>query len=630
MFHVKHLSKNNAFDVIVVGGGHAGLEAALACSRMGGANVALITLDKRAIGRMSCNPAIGGLAKGHLVREIDALGGEMGRAADITGIQFKTLNKSKGRAVWSPRAQIDKKEYERYVRHLVSFSNIVVIEAEVVKVLVKRYTFYGVALRGGEKLFSRVAILTCGTFLNGLIHIGRRKIRAGRMGEESSVGLTESLISLGFISGRLKTGTPPRLNNGTINQKGLKKLFGDIKPTPFSFRTKNFTPPNEPCFLATTNEETHAIIRSSLHESPLYSGEIKGIGPRYCPSIEDKVVRFSDKPSHQLFLEPEWMGAEQIYTNGFSTSLPENIQLKALRSVKGLEMVKFIRPGYAIEYDFFPPSQLKASLETKAVKGLFFSGQINGTSGYEEAAAQGLMAGINAFLFTQGKPPIILRRDQAYIGVLIDDLVTKDTNEPYRMFTARAEHRLMLRHTNADRRLSEIGNSIGLINDLDYKKTVNKLQAIDKMVSFFNSTNLTPGEINEFLIMRGQSPINEPTTISKIVSRPTVFIDDLYNLLPRNTFYPDYQNTDDVMYEVETTIKYKGYIRRQQSRLEFLSRNESTMIPNDFDYTAAMGLSSESKEKLSSIRPETLGQASRISGVSPSDVALLSVLLTAI
>lgn len=629
MFHVKHLPKNNSFDVIVVGGGHAGLEAALACSRMGGSNIALITLDKRAIGRMSCNPAIGGLAKGHLVREIDALGGEMGRAADVTGIQFKTLNKSKGRAVWSPRAQIDKKEYERYVRQLISFSNIVVIEAEVVKVLVKKYTFYGVVLRGGEKLYSRVAILTCGTFLNGLIHIGHRKIRAGRMGEESSAGLTESLISLGFTSGRLKTGTPPRLNRDTINQEGLKKMFGDIKPTPFSFRTKNFAPPNEPCFLATTNEETHEIIRSSLHESPLYSGEIKGIGPRYCPSIEDKVVRFSDKPSHQLFLEPEWMGAEQIYTNGFSTSLPENIQLKALRSVKGLERVKFIRPGYAIEYDFFPPSQLKASLETKSVKGLFFSGQINGTSGYEEAAAQGLMAGINAFLFTQEKPPIILRRDQAYIGVLIDDLVTKDTSEPYRMFTARAEHRLMLRHTNADRRLSEIGNSIGLIDDFDYKKTVNKLQAIDKMVSFFNSTNLTPDEINEFLIMKGQSPINEPATISKILSRPTINIGDLYNLLPRNAFYSDDQNINDVMSEVETIIKYKGYIQRQQARLEFLSRNESTVIPNDFDYMAAVGLSTESKEKLSSIRPETLGQASRISGVFPSDVALLSVLLTA-
>ncbi|MCH8012288.1 MAG: tRNA uridine-5-carboxymethylaminomethyl(34) synthesis enzyme MnmG [Candidatus Marinimicrobia bacterium] len=623
------MPKNNSFDVIVVGGGHAGLEAALACSRMGGSNVALISLDKRAIGRMSCNPAIGGLAKGHLVREIDALGGEMGRAADITGIQFKTLNKSKGRAVWSPRAQIDKKEYERYIQQLVSFSNVMVIEAEVVKVLVKNYTFYGVILRGGEKLFSRAAILTCGTFLNGLIHIGRRKIRAGRMGEEASAGLTESLISLGFTSGRLKTGTPPRLNRDSINQESLKKIFGDIKPTPFSFRTKNFTPPNEPCFLATTNEETHEIIRSSLHESPIYSGEIKGIGPRYCPSIEDKVVRFSDKPSHQLFLEPEWMGAEQIYTNGFSTSLPENIQLKALRSVKGLERVKFIRPGYAIEYDFFPPSQLKASLETKAVKGLFFSGQINGTSGYEEAAAQGLMAGINAFLFTKGKPPIILRRDQAYIGVLIDDLVTKDTSEPYRMFTCRAEHRLVLRHTNADRRLSEIGNSIGLIDDLDYKKTVKKLRVIDKMVSFFNSTNLTPDEINEFLIMKGQSPINEPTTISKILSRPTIYIKDLYNFLPKNAFYSDHQNIDDVMYEVETTIKYKGYIQRQQSRLEFLSRNESTGIPNDFDYTAAVGLSSESKEKLSLIRPETLGQASRISGVSPSDVALLSVLLTA-
>ena len=619
------------YDVIVVGGGHAGVEAALAASRMG-SSVALVTIDARSVARMSCNPAIGGLAKGHLVREIDALGGEMGLAADATGIQFKMLNRSKGRAVWSPRAQIDKKRYERHMQQLVQGRpNLHILEAEGKKVLLRGQTTEGLLLDDRTVIKARSIVLTCGTFLNGLIHIGRRKIRAGRMGEEASDGITESLISLGFVAGRLKTGTPPRLKKDSINWTRLNEVKGDPDPRPFSFRTLEFSPPDEPCHITFTCEKTHDIIRSHLHESPMYAGEIRGMGPRYCPSIEDKVVRFSEKPSHQLFLEPEWSGSDQIYTNGFSTSLPEDVQLKALRTVRGLEDVSFYRPGYAIEYDFFPPSQVKSSLESKDISGLFFAGQINGTSGYEEAAAQGLLAGINASLSLDERDPVILGRNEAYIGVLIDDLVTKDTSEPYRMFTARAEHRLLLRHTNADRRLAHIGHRIGLLSNGTYRSIQEKIKVIDALITQLFSSSCTfqnaSADLPGFQV---SAPNRSSVSLGSLLKRPEISIRQLLNL---GLFSVDFDGHPsivirDILDESETTIKYKGYIDRQNRLIERLARNESTPIPDAFDYAATKALSLEAREKLSRVRPETLGQASRISGVSPSDVAALSVLLS--
>ncbi len=617
------------FQTIVVGGGHSGVEASLASARIG-LKTALVTIDFYSIARMSCNPAIGGLAKGHLVREIDALGGEMGVASDATGIQFKTLNKSKGRSVWSPRAQIDKIKYTTLIQGiLLKNNNITIIEDEVVSFIIHGNIIKGVKLRSGKKIFSETVILSCGTFLNGLVHLGRRKIKSGRMGEEASEGITEHLVSLGFTAGRLKTGTPPRINKNTINYSALKSTYGDTNPFPFSFRNKKFFPPNIPCHIAYTNSITHEVIMEHIHESPMYCGEIEGIGPRYCPSIEDKVVKFSDKPFHQLFLEPEWQGSDQIYANGFSTSLPEKIQLKALRTISGLEEVGFIRPGYAIEYDFFPPSQLKSTLESKDIKGLYFAGQINGTSGYEEAGAQGIIAGINSAQYINGEEPIVLSRDQAYIGVLIDDLITKDTIEPYRMFTSRAEFRLMLRHSNANRRLSRIGFEVGLLSSDDYQFILSQIQFVDKYIDAIKCASVHKDIANQLLLSVGESPIRERIAASNLLKRPKVCIKHLINyniLLQPDKCHPSHLS-QELMEEAETTIKYDGYIKRQVRHVAFLKKNEGMNIPNNFDYHSISALSSESKEKLMFVRPENLGQASRISGVSPSDISVLSVLL---
>lgn len=618
------------YDIIVVGGGHAGVEAAFAASRLGCA-VALITIDSCAVARMSCNPAIGGLAKGHLVREIDALGGYMGVAADATGIQFKMLNKSKGRAVWSPRAQIDKRAYETLVQsRLHSIDNIDILEAEAKNILLSGGSVSALELSSGEVVRCSAAVLTCGTFLNGLIHVGARKIRAGRMGEEASNGITESLCALGLRAGRLKTGTPPRLDQQSINWTVIKPTYGDDAPRPFSFSTQQFQPPNEPCHIVYTSPLVHEVLLENLHLSPIYSGEIHGVGPRYCPSIEDKVVRFQDKASHQLFLEPEWRGSRQIYTNGFSTSLPESIQLAALRLVPGLENVSFFRPGYAIEYDFFYPSQLNSSLESRDISNLFLAGQINGTSGYEEAAAQGLVAGANAANKVLDHKQLTFSRDQSYIGVLIDDLVTKDTYEPYRMFTARAEFRLLLRHTNADSRLSPLAHKAGLLSDGPHKLSLSKRSLVLSILSDLSTTIAAPANANTLLSSVGETPISAPTPLYNLLKRPPVSLHLLeqFNLFTPHTEPLSPPQAYDVLDEVETSIKYAGYIQQQKKQVDRLKRHDLTAIPVNFDFLSCSALSLEAREKLSKIRPETLGQASRISGVSPSDVAVLTVFLT--
>ena len=618
--------KHREYDIIVVGGGHAGAEASLAAARLGNKTL-LITLHKNKISTMSCNPAIGGLAKGHLVAEIDALGGEMGKVIDETGIQFKILNQSKGRAVWSPRAQADKHKYSALMSNIANNTpNLEILEDLAIRVNADKDTITSVTTENNGTISCSALILTCGTFLNGLMHIGTKQIKGGRRGERESYGLTKSLNDIGIQHGRLKTGTPPRIHKDSIDFTKMEIQHGDKNPTPFSIYTKNFNPPDIPCFLTKTNKRTHQHIFDIIDTIPVYSGQIKGVGPRYCPSIEIKLKRFADKETHLLFIEPEWEGANQYYVNGFSTSIPIDTQIKSLKTIAGLENAEIIHPGYAIEYDYFPSSQLHNTLETKKINGLYLAGQINGTSGYEEAAALGLIAGINASRKINNQSNLILGRGEAYIGVLIDDLITKNPEEPYRMFTSSAEYRLLLRFDNADRRLAHIGYKIGLLPKHIYLEVENRTKTIDKTIAFIKKQHYSPKVINPILKELDDNTIESGTTIEKITKRQKLHFSNLIHLLPEE-LQTMLNNDKKSIDQIDTDVKYEGYIKRNLQLLESVKKQENQKIPNNIDYSLIKTITTEAKEKLDSIRPDTLGQASRIPGVSPADITALTIRL---
>jgi tRNA uridine 5-carboxymethylaminomethyl modification enzyme len=614
------------YDVIVVGAGHAGSEAAAAAANLGSKTL-LVTMSLQNIAQMSCNPAMGGIAKGQIVREIDALGGYSGIVSDRTAIQFKMLNKSKGPAMWSPRVQSDRMRFaEEWRLMLEQTPNLDFYQEMVAGLIIEDGKIKGIKTSLGIEIKAKSVVLTNGTFLNGLIHIGEKQFGGGRAGESAAYGITEDLVKAGFESGRMKTGTPPRVDGRSLDYSKMNEEKGDAKPDKFSY--SDITKPlvhQKSCYMTYTSLDVHDILREGFDRSPMFNGRIKSIGPRYCPSIEDKINRFADKDRHQLFVEPEGWNTVEVYVNGFSTSLPEDIQFKALRSVLGFENVKFFRPGYAIEYDYFPPTQLKHTLETKLVEGLYFAGQINGTTGYEEAASQGLMAGINAALKVQDKAPMILKRDEAYIGVLIDDLITKGTEEPYRMFTSRAEFRTLLRQDNADFRLTPMSHEIGLASELRLRRMEHKLKESEKMVAFFKETSITAEEANPILEAKETALVNQSDKMFKMFSRPQIDLDDMMQL-QKVKDYIDANEVDlEILEQAEIQVKYSGYIEKERNNANKLTRLEDVKIPEDFDYNKIKSMSIEARQKLGKIRPVTISQASRISGVSPSDISVLLI-----